>query len=119
MENQAQQPEQKKRLKLQCPFCETLYDVTELKPGTKILCAECDHTMLVPDKLTTRRISETELHRMREQEKAEDKDVPVLELDKDSSGDMPAAKQVGPKQQQKKDWIDWKSLRDKKGPEKK
>lgn len=128
--------EKRKRLKLQCPYCEKLYDVTELAPGTKVLCAECDHTMVVPDKMTTRRISEADLLRVRAEEDKRLKSVNLHELKLEGSEEAEAEnkaaeaeRKVGeaptrapaaapPKKDTQREWIDWGSIRKGKKPEK-
>ncbi len=98
----------KKRLKLQCPFCETLFDVTDLAPGSKVHCAECEHTMVVPDKQSTRRIPEALFQKVREEQAKKDRKLDVLELHPEQE------KQAG--KEGEKSWIDWNAVRRKKGP---
>lgn len=43
------------RLKLRCPHCENLLDVTNIESGRKVLCIKCENVTVVPDKRTTTR----------------------------------------------------------------
>ncbi len=43
------------RLKMKCPHCENLLDVTEIESGRKVLCIRCENVTVVPNKRTTTR----------------------------------------------------------------
>ncbi len=47
------------RLKLKCPDCSTLLDVTGIDPGRTVLCPKCERLMKVPDPATARRVTRT------------------------------------------------------------
>lgn len=126
------------RIKLKCPDCAALVDVTGIDAGRQVLCIKCERVITVPDPKKARRAKTRITRKVPRQEKPSppppEPEPPDLgdssnlwgsELD-DSGGSMKLTElELGAggddEMAEFKDedgWIDWGKKRKKKGPDK-